>query len=88
MTVVIAGTASGFLFNTGQACTAASRLLVEDSIFEELTSGVADVARSAKIGPGLDPSSEIGPLISDEQLCRVAGYIEQGLRDGARTRRR
>jgi len=80
----IPGTASGFLFNHGQACTAGSRLLVEESIFEEFTQGVAEVARDSKIGPGLDPTSQVGPLISDEQLRRVTGYIDQGLADGAR----
>ncbi|KQZ72161.1 aldehyde dehydrogenase family protein [Nocardioides sp. Root151] len=79
----IAGTASGFLFNHGQACTAGSRLLVEDRIFDEFTQGVAEVARNSKIGPGMDPTSDIGPLVSEEQLNRVTGYINQGLADGA-----
>lgn len=80
----IGQTAAGFLFNHGQACTAGTRLLVEDSIFEEFTQGVAEVAQGSKIGPGLDPATEIGPLVSDEQLRRVTGYIDQGLNDGAR----
>jgi acyl-CoA reductase-like NAD-dependent aldehyde dehydrogenase len=82
--VAIPGTASGFLFNHGQTCTAGTRLLVEDTIFDEFTQGVADVAKSSKIGPGLDPTTQIGPLVSQEQLDRVTGYIEQGLADGAR----
>jgi acyl-CoA reductase-like NAD-dependent aldehyde dehydrogenase len=82
--LAVAGTANGFLFNHGQACTAGSRLLVEDVIFEEFTQAVADVARTSKIGPGLDPSNQIGPLVSEEQLYRVTGYIDQGLADGAR----
>jgi acyl-CoA reductase-like NAD-dependent aldehyde dehydrogenase len=80
----IPGTASGFLFNHGQTCTSGSRLLVEDSIFDEFTQGVAEVARASKIGPGLDPTNQVGPLVSQEQLSRVTGYIEQGLADGAR----
>jgi acyl-CoA reductase-like NAD-dependent aldehyde dehydrogenase len=80
----IPGTASGFLFNHGQTCTAGSRLLIEDRIFDEFTQGVAEVARASRIGPGIDPTSEVGPLVSDEQLDRVTGYIEQGLADGAR----
>ena len=80
----IPGVASGFLFNHGQACTAGTRLLVEDRIFDEFTSGVADFAKSQKIGPGLDPTNDIGPLISEEQLGKVTGYIEAGLADGAR----
>ncbi|MEV0341836.1 aldehyde dehydrogenase family protein [Nocardia sp. NPDC050713] len=79
----ISGTASGFLFNHGQTCTAGTRLLIEDRIFDEFTQGVAEIARNSKIGPGLDPATEIGPLVSDEQLKTVTGYIEQGLADGA-----
>lgn len=80
----IPGVASGFLFNHGQACTAGTRLLVEDAIFDEFTQGVADFARSRKIGPGLDPTNDIGPLVSQEQLSKVAGYLDEGLGQGAR----
>ena len=80
----IPGVASGFLFNHGQACTAGTRLLVEDAIFDEFTSGVAEFARSLKIGRGLDPSTDIGPLISQEQLTKVTGYLDAGIADGAR----
>ncbi len=82
--LAVPGTASGFLFNHGQTCTSGSRLLVEDSIFDEFTQGVAEIAKASKIGPGLDPTTEVGPLVSDEQLTRVTAYIEQGLADGAR----
>lgn len=82
--LAIPGTASGFLFNHGQTCTSGTRLLVEDTIFEEFTQGVAEVAAASKLGPGLDPTSEVGPLVSQTQLDRVLGYVDQGLRDGAR----
>ncbi|MDJ0396416.1 aldehyde dehydrogenase family protein [Rhodococcus sp. G-MC3] len=84
MAAAIPGVASGFLFNHGQACTAGTRLLIEDNIFDEFTEGVADFARSQKIGPGLDPTNDIGPLISAEQLGKVTGYIDAGIADGAR----
>jgi aldehyde dehydrogenase (NAD+) len=80
----IPGTTAGFMFNHGQACTAGTRLLVEDRIFDEFTQGVAAAAKASKIGPGLDPTTQVGPLISEEQLQRVTGYIDQGLHDGAR----
>ncbi|MDP7704831.1 aldehyde dehydrogenase family protein [Mycobacterium sp. TY815] len=80
----VAGTAEGFLLNSGQTCTAGTRLLVEDSIFDDFTVAVAEYAAGAKIGPGLDPTTQLGPLVSDAQLNRVSGYIDQGLRDGAR----
>jgi acyl-CoA reductase-like NAD-dependent aldehyde dehydrogenase len=79
----VPGVASGFLFNHGQACTAGTRLLVEDSIFDEFTSGVAEFARAQKIGPGLDPTNDIGPLISAEQLTKVTSYLAAGIADGA-----
>lgn len=82
--LAIPGTASGFLFNQGQTCTSGTRLLVEDKIFEEFTQGVAEVAAASKLGPGLDPTTEVGPLVSQTQLDRVLGYVDAGLRDGAR----
>ncbi|WP_418057646.1 aldehyde dehydrogenase family protein [Pimelobacter simplex] len=82
--LAIPGTASGFLFNQGQTCTSGTRLLVEDRIFDEFTQGVAEVAAASKVGPGLDPTTEVGPLVSQTQLDRVLGYVDQGLRDGAR----
>ncbi|MBJ8348894.1 aldehyde dehydrogenase family protein [Antrihabitans sp. YC2-6] len=84
LATAIPGAASGFLFNHGQACTAGTRLLVEDSIFDEFTAGVADFARAQKIGPGMDPTNDIGPLISQDQLTKVTGYIDAGLAAGAR----
>jgi len=82
--LAVPGTASGFLFNHGQTCTSGTRLLVEDSIFDEFTQGVAEVAAASKLGPGLDPTTTVGPLVSQTQLDRVLGYVDQGLRDGAR----
>lgn len=79
----IPGVASGFLFNHGQACTAGTRLLVEETIFDDFTAGIAEFAGKQKIGPGLDPTNDIGPLISQEQLSKVTGYIDAGIADGA-----
>ena len=82
--LAVPGTASGFLFNQGQTCTSGTRLLVEDRIFDEFTERVAEVAAGSRLGPGLDPATEVGPLVSQTQLDRVLGYVDQGLRDGAR----
>jgi phenylacetaldehyde dehydrogenase len=82
--VAIPGASSGFLFNHGQTCTAGTRLLVEDSIFDEFTAGVADFVRNLKIGPGLDPTNDVGPLVSREQLTKVTGYLDAGVEEGAR----
>ena len=80
----VPGVASGFLFNHGQTCTAGTRLLVEDTIFEEFTQGVAAHAAGLRIGPGLDPTNDIGPLVSREQLAKVTGYLNAGIEQGAR----
>jgi len=82
--VTIPGAASGIFFNHGQCCCAGSRLFVEQGIFDEVVEGVAERARKIKVGPGLDPTTEMGPLVSDEQLDRVCGYIESGLAEGAK----
>ncbi|AWT56485.1 aldehyde dehydrogenase [Mycolicibacterium smegmatis MKD8] len=80
----IPGVAGGFLFNHGQTCTAGTRLLVEDAVFDEFTAGVAEYAAGLRIGPGLDPANDIGPLVSREQLAKVTGYLDAGIDQGAR----
>jgi hypothetical protein len=57
----IAGAASGIFFNHGQCCNAGSRLYVQKGIFDEVVSGVADVATSIKVGPGTDADAQMGP---------------------------
>lgn len=76
-----AGTA--IFFNQGQTCTAGSRLYVHRSLFDRVVSGVIERAGKIRLGPGLDPASEVGPLVSDEQMTRVLGYIDSGRADGA-----
>lgn len=84
LAAAIPGVAGGFLFNHGQTCTAGTRLLVEDTIFDEFTAGVAEHAAGLRIGPGLDPTNDIGPLVSREQLTKVTGYLDAGIEQGAR----
>jgi len=79
----IKGSFQGIYFNSGQSCNAGSRLYVHRSTFDEVVEGLASFAREAKVGPGLDPDSQFGPLVSEEQLARVTGYIDSGLGDGA-----
>ena len=78
-----AGAASAIFFNHGQCCVAGSRLFVEDKHFDDVVSGVAEVAKSIKLGNGLDPDTQMGPLVSDEQLSRVTGYLDSGREQGA-----
>jgi phenylacetaldehyde dehydrogenase len=81
----VAGAASAIFFNQGQVCAAGSRLYVEEPIYEEVLDGVKRVAEAMTVGPGLDPATEMGPLISAEQLERVESYIALGQHEGART---
>jgi phenylacetaldehyde dehydrogenase len=80
----IAGAASAVFFNHGQCCCAGSRLYVEKPVFDKVIDGVSEYAKKIKLGPGLDPSTEMGPLVSEEQLKRVCGYMEAGLAEGAK----
>jgi phenylacetaldehyde dehydrogenase len=80
--VAIAGAANAIFFNHGQCCVAGSRLFVQEDRFDEVVNGVAEVAKSIKLGDGMDPETEMGPLVSDEQLQRVTGYLESGRNDG------
>ena len=83
MKATIAGAASAIFFNHGQCCCAGSRLYVEQSMFDDVVSGVADQAKKIKVGPGFDPDTSMGPLVSEEQLNRVCSYLESGLSEGA-----
>jgi phenylacetaldehyde dehydrogenase len=80
----VQGAASAIFFNHGQCCCAGSRLFVEKEIYDQVVEGVAEVAQKIKVGPGLDPDTQMGPLVSSEQLDRVTGYIQNGLQCGAR----
>jgi acyl-CoA reductase-like NAD-dependent aldehyde dehydrogenase len=79
----IKGSYQAIYFNTGQACNAGSRLFVPAERFEEVMSGLAAQAEKARLGPGLDPSTQLGPVVSAEQHERVMGYIEAGRAEGA-----
>jgi phenylacetaldehyde dehydrogenase len=79
----IEGAANAIFFNHGQCCVAGSRLFVHESRYDEVVDGVAEIAKSIKLGSGLDPSTQMGPLVSDEQFRRVTGFLESGRADGA-----
>jgi aldehyde dehydrogenase (NAD+) len=79
----IKGSYLGIYFNSGQSCNAGSRLFVQRELFDEVVGRLAEYAREAKVGPGLDPETEFGPLVSEEQFERVKGYIDSGVEEGA-----
>src|SRR5271156_3829538 len=80
----IPGAASAIFFNHGQCCCAGSRLYIEKSIFDRVVEGVAEQAKKINVGSGLDPETSMGPLVSEEQLSRVCGYLEAGFSEGAK----
>lgn len=79
----IGGAAQGIFFNQGETCSAGSRLYVHAKHFDQVIDGLSDAAKAIKLGPGLDPATEMGPLISQEQLDRVVGYLDRGRAQGA-----
>src|SRR5437868_3991343 len=79
----IAGAANAIFFNHGQCCCAGSRLMIEKDVFDQVVNGVAEHAKKIKLGPGLSADTEMGPLVSEEQLSRVTNYMSQGKQDGA-----
>jgi acyl-CoA reductase-like NAD-dependent aldehyde dehydrogenase len=68
---------------TGQRCTATSRLIVHRDVADRLVEAIVDRATRLQIGNGLDPTTEMGPLVNEDQLQRVLGYIEVGRQEGA-----
>jgi phenylacetaldehyde dehydrogenase len=69
--------------NAGQICVAGSRLYVHKKVFDRVVEGVTGMAKALKVGPGLSPDTQMGPLVSQGQLERVTGYIESGRAEGA-----
>ncbi len=79
----VAGAAMAIFFNHGQCCCAGSRLFVEKNMFDQVVEGVAEQAKKIKVGPGFEPDTHMGPLVSEEQLKRVCSYLESGYNEGA-----
>jgi acyl-CoA reductase-like NAD-dependent aldehyde dehydrogenase len=79
-----AAVASGIFFNQGQTCTAGSRLYAHADCFDRVVEAVTAAARKLKVGDGLLPTSDLGPLVSQEQWDRVNGYVDIGRQEGAR----
>jgi phenylacetaldehyde dehydrogenase len=80
---VIGGAAGAIFFNAGQVCAAGSRLYVHRKIFDQVVEGIGGAANDIRLGPGLDPSTQMGPLVSREQQARVMEYIDSGRSEGA-----
>jgi phenylacetaldehyde dehydrogenase len=79
----VEGAANAIFFNHGQCCVAGSRLFVQRGRFDEVVDGVAEIAKSIRMGSGMEPGTQMGPLVSDEQLRRVTGFLDSGKAEGA-----
>jgi aldehyde dehydrogenase (NAD+) len=81
--VAVKGAYQAIYYNTGQACNAGSRLFVQADQYDDVVNRLVEAAGAARMGPGLDPATQLGPVISAEQEERVRGYIEKGKAEGA-----
>lgn len=79
----VPGAAMGVFANTGQICSAGTRVLVERPVFDEVVARMAAFAEALRVGPATDPATQIGPIASERQLARVLGYLEAGRAAGA-----
>jgi phenylacetaldehyde dehydrogenase len=77
------GAADGIFRNAGQICVAGSRLYVHKKVFDRVVGGVVERAKKLKVGAGLEPDTQMGPLVSQKQLDRVSSYIASGEEQGA-----
>ena len=80
----VPGAGMAVFANSGQICSAGTRLFVEKKIYEEFTARVAAFSKTLRVGNSADPDTQIGPLVSAEQLDRVTGYLAIGRQEGAR----
>jgi len=82
--LALEGVLWGGFGTTGQRCTATSRVVVHEKVYDRFVSRLAERAASLKLGPGTDPKSQVGPLISEAQLQKVMNYLAIGNEEGAR----
>lgn len=79
----VSGAVFGVYLNSGQVCQAGSRVLVQQTIYERFVEALAERVRQLKVGPGRDPATDVGPVISERQLQRILGYVAAGRQEGA-----
>ncbi|MGH7266719.1 MAG: aldehyde dehydrogenase family protein [Candidatus Rokuibacteriota bacterium] len=80
----VRGALTGIFYNKGEVCAAGSRLLVEQTVHDEVVSRLTDRVKGLKVGDPLDKATRMGPVVSRQQLDTVMGYIEAGRQEGAR----
>jgi acyl-CoA reductase-like NAD-dependent aldehyde dehydrogenase len=79
----VRGAATGIFYGKGEVCAAGSRLFVEASVHDQVVEALVKQAQKRPPGDPTDPDTRLGPLVSEEQLQRVVGYIEKGKDEGA-----
>lgn len=79
----IQGAANAIFANSGQICTAGSRLFIEAPVYDAVVQGVSEIARTMTLGSGFDAGNQLGPLVSQRQLTHVSGFVDRGLQAGA-----
>ena len=84
ITRAASGAFLGIFFNQGQVCSAGSRLLVQEKVYDQTLDELLKTVADTRIGPGMDPVNQMGPLVSRTQMERVLGYIRTGTQEGAR----
>lgn len=84
MELAIPGILMGVFFHAGQVCEAGTRLLVHDSIYDEVVQKLAERSATIKLGNPLDPATGMGPVVSKQQMETILSYIESGINSGAR----
>src|SRR5437016_6192518 len=84
LTRAVSGAFFGIFFNQGQVCSAGSRLFVQEKVYDETLNELVKTVNETRIGPGIDPVTQMGPLVSRTQVDRVLGYIRTGSQRGAR----
>ncbi|HEX8837797.1 MAG TPA: aldehyde dehydrogenase family protein [Candidatus Acidoferrum sp.] len=82
--LAIDGAIWGGFGTTGQRCTASSRIAVDKGVYKEFVTRFVERAKSLKVGDGLHPTTEMGPLINEQQLNTVESYVEIGREEGAK----
>ncbi|MDQ2805080.1 MAG: aldehyde dehydrogenase family protein, partial [Pseudomonadota bacterium] len=80
----VPGAGMAVFANSGQICSAGTRMFVERKVYDEFTDRVAEFGKGLRVGPGVDPETQIGPLVSAQQLERVTEYLAVGRQEGAR----
>jgi aldehyde dehydrogenase (NAD+) len=75
--------AAGIFFNAGQVCSAGSRVLVQEAVYDEVVERVVARAKSLRMGDPLDRSTSLGPVISEKQMKSILGYVNIGQKEGA-----